>query len=67
MPLARPKLAPREFDIFRVRVQHAGSVVGIEAQHPEEFLTHQFHLSQPAFVQAGEDCAGAIEESAEIG
>ena len=25
---------------------------GIEAQHPDEFLTHQFHLSQPAFLQA---------------
>jgi hypothetical protein len=24
---------------------------GIEAQHPDEFLTHQFHLSQPAFLQ----------------
>lgn len=22
---------------------------GIEAQHPDEFLTHQFHLSQPTF------------------
>ena len=25
---------------------------GIEAQHPDEFLTHQFHLSQPVFLQA---------------
>jgi predicted nucleic acid-binding protein len=25
---------------------------GIEAQHPDEFLTHQFHLSQPLFLQA---------------
>jgi predicted nucleic acid-binding protein len=25
---------------------------GIEAQHPDEFLTHQFHLSEPAFLQA---------------
>ena len=25
---------------------------GIEAQHPDEFLTHGFHLSQPAFLQA---------------
>jgi hypothetical protein len=25
---------------------------GIESQHPDEFLTHQFHLSQPAFLQA---------------
>lgn len=25
---------------------------GIEAQHPDTFLTHQFHLSQPAFLQA---------------
>jgi len=25
---------------------------GIEAQHPDEFLTHQFHLSQPGFLQA---------------
>lgn len=25
---------------------------GIEAQHPDEFLTHQFHLSQPIFLQA---------------
>jgi predicted nucleic acid-binding protein len=25
---------------------------GIEAQHPDEFLTHQFHSSQPAFLQA---------------
>jgi predicted nucleic acid-binding protein len=25
---------------------------GIEAQHPDEFLTHQFHLSQPTFLQA---------------
>jgi hypothetical protein len=25
---------------------------GIEAQHPDAFLTHQFHLSQPAFLQA---------------
>jgi predicted nucleic acid-binding protein len=25
---------------------------GIEAQHPDDFLTHQFHLSQPAFLQA---------------
>jgi hypothetical protein len=24
----------------------------IEAQHPGEFLTHQFHLSQPLFLQA---------------
>ena len=23
---------------------------GIEAQHPDQFLTHQFHLSQPAFL-----------------
>ena len=27
-------------------------VWGIEAQHPDEFLTHQFHLSQPTFLQA---------------
>jgi predicted nucleic acid-binding protein len=25
---------------------------GIEAQHPDEFLTHQFHLSQPEFLKA---------------
>ncbi len=25
---------------------------GIEAQHPDEFLTHQFHLSQPIFLKA---------------
>jgi predicted nucleic acid-binding protein len=25
---------------------------GIEVQHPDEFLTHQFHLSQPVFLQA---------------
>jgi predicted nucleic acid-binding protein len=25
---------------------------GIEAQNPDEFLTHQFHLSQPLFLQA---------------
>ena len=25
---------------------------GIEAQHPDEFLTHQFHLSPPVFLQA---------------
>ena len=25
---------------------------GIETQHPDEFLTHQFHLSQPIFLQA---------------
>ena len=25
---------------------------GIEAQHPDEFLMHQFHLSQPVFLQA---------------
>jgi hypothetical protein len=25
---------------------------GIEAQHPDEFLTHQFHLSQPTFLRA---------------
>jgi predicted nucleic acid-binding protein len=25
---------------------------GIEAQHPDAFLTHQFHLSQPIFLQA---------------
>lgn len=25
---------------------------GIEAQHPDEFLTHQFHLSQPVFLKA---------------
>lgn len=25
---------------------------GIEAQHPDEFLANQFHLSQPAFLQA---------------
>lgn len=25
---------------------------GIEAQHPDEFLTHQFHLSQAVFLQA---------------
>ena len=25
---------------------------GIEARHPDEFLTHQFHLSEPAFLQA---------------
>jgi hypothetical protein len=25
---------------------------GIEAQHPDDFLTHQFHLSQPLFLQA---------------
>lgn len=24
----------------------------VEAQHPDEFLTHQFHLSRPAFLQA---------------
>ena len=25
---------------------------GIETQHPDAFLTHQFHLSQPVFLQA---------------
>jgi predicted nucleic acid-binding protein len=25
---------------------------GVEPQHPDEFLTHQFHLSQPLFLQA---------------
>lgn len=25
---------------------------GIEAQHPDEFLTHQFHLSPPTFLSA---------------
>ena len=25
---------------------------GIEAQHPDTFLTHQFHLSQPVFLKA---------------
>lgn len=25
---------------------------GIEAQHPDAFLTHQFHLSQPVFLKA---------------
>ena len=25
---------------------------GIEAQHPDEFLIHRFHLSQPVFLQA---------------
>ena len=25
---------------------------GIEAQHPDEFLVHQFHLSQPVFLRA---------------
>lgn len=25
---------------------------GIEAQHPDEFLTHQFHLSEPTFLEA---------------
>jgi predicted nucleic acid-binding protein len=25
---------------------------GIEAQHPDEFLTNQFHLSPPVFLQA---------------
>lgn len=25
---------------------------GIEAQHPDEFLTHQFHLAPPAFLAA---------------
>src|SRR5262249_26774287 len=25
---------------------------GIEAQHPDDFLAHQFHLSQPLFLQA---------------
>ena len=25
---------------------------GIEVQHPDEFLTHQFHLSQPLFLKA---------------
>lgn len=25
---------------------------GIEARHPDEFLTHQFHLSQPGFLKA---------------
>jgi predicted nucleic acid-binding protein len=25
---------------------------GLEAQHPDEFLVHQFHLSQPVFLQA---------------
>ena len=39
---------------------------GIEAQHPDEFLMHQFHLSQPVFLQAVKDGALAIEEPAEI-
>lgn len=25
---------------------------GLEAQHPDEFLTHQFHLCQPVFLQS---------------
>ncbi|MBE0530310.1 MAG: PIN domain-containing protein [Rhodospirillales bacterium] len=25
---------------------------GMEAQHPDEFLSHQFHLSQPVFLRA---------------
>jgi hypothetical protein len=25
---------------------------GIEAQHPDQFLVHQFHLSQPVFLQS---------------
>jgi predicted nucleic acid-binding protein len=25
---------------------------GLEAQHPDDFLTHQFHLAQPVFLQA---------------
>jgi hypothetical protein len=25
---------------------------GIDIQHPDEFLVHQFHLSQPAFLQS---------------
>jgi hypothetical protein len=25
---------------------------GIEAQHPDQFLTHQFHLSRPIFLRA---------------
>lgn len=25
---------------------------GVEAQHPDEFLVNQFHLSQPDFLQA---------------
>lgn len=25
---------------------------GIEVQHPDDFLVHQFHLSQPTFLQA---------------
>ena len=25
---------------------------GIEAQHPDEFLVHQFHLCQPKFLEA---------------
>jgi len=25
---------------------------GVEAQHPDEFLTNQFHLSQPVFLKA---------------
>lgn len=25
---------------------------GLEAQHPDEFLMHQFHLSQPVFLEA---------------
>ena len=51
MPLARPKLATREFDISEFESCMPGRW-GIEAQHPDEFLTHQFHLSQPAFLQA---------------
>lgn len=26
--------------------------INLEAQHPDEFLTHQFHLSQPDFLKA---------------
>jgi predicted nucleic acid-binding protein len=39
---------------FNLRDFPAGALApwGIEAQHPDEFLTHQFHLSQPVFLSS---------------
>jgi predicted nucleic acid-binding protein len=37
---------------------------GIEAQHPDAFLAHQFHLSQPAFLQAVQTVRGRLRNPA---
>lgn len=36
----------------------------IEAQHPDEFLTHQFHLSQPTFLEAVRTVRGRLKQPA---